>query len=200
MMKIYSTTVAWLFALLLLQPVSQKHDESGTARDLKATVEKPTGAAVNEDEKVRHEFYVGLTDIVYNPSSRTYEITVKVFTDDLELALGSANGGKAVTLADYGSEADNDTLIFAYMAGRFRFSRKGNQTTTIHPIGRETELDVTWIYLETEPMQPLKEAFVSNTMMMEIYDDQTHIVHLKQAGDTKTLMLHNGKQSGTLKL
>lgn len=196
-MKMNLKTAVGLFTLLMLQPVLGKSLEESTSSGLRV-------APFAEAEKVttgntRHEFYVGLTDIVYNPATRTFEITIKVFTDDLELALGRANGGKAVTLADYGAEAGNDSLIFAYLAGRFSFSRKGEETITTHPVGRETELDVTWIYLETDPMQPLKEAVVSNTMMMELYDDQTHIVHLKQGGVTKSILLHRGKRSGTLK-
>jgi len=196
-MKMNSNTAVALFALFLLLPFLGKSVEKKAPSVL--TVAPVAEAETGTKEESRHEFYVGLTDIVYNRATRTFEITLKVFTDDLELALGSANNGKAVTLADYGAEADNDSLIFAYVAGRFSFSRKGEQTITTYPVGRETELDVTWIYLETEPMQPLKEAVVTNSMMMEIYDDQTHIVHLKQSGGTKSMLLHKGKQSGTLK-
>lgn len=196
-MKMYSSIAFALF--VLFSPLSF-HGKSVDG----STASVPAVAAIAEaeirtEEETRHEFYVGLTDIVYNRATRTFEITIKVFTDDLELALGRANGGKAVTLADYGAEAGNDSLIFAYIAEHFSFSRKGNQTITTHPVGRETELDVTWIYLETEPMQPLKEAVVTNNMMMEIYEDQTHIVHLNQGDGTKSLLLHKGKQSGILK-
>lgn len=160
----------------------------------------PVRTAANENASAcAHEFYVGLTDIVYNPETRRFEITIKVFTDDLELGLADAFNLSEVVLGDYGGSAEEDSLIFGYTLRKFSFSRKGGEALTLQPVGRETELDVTWIYLETDEMQPLREAVVSNTMMMEIYRDQTHIIHLKQGASTKTVLLHRGKKSGILK-
>jgi len=186
-----------LSVLFWVQPIPGKSLPDSTAQGAELPVTAQAGK-VSPDEG-QHEFYVGLTDIVYNLGTRTFEITLKVFTDDLELALVESGGGEKIILADYGAEAGNDSLIFAYVAEHFTIFRKGAQPLAMHPVGRETELDVTWIYLETDPTQPLKEAVVSNTMMMEIYEDQTHIVHLRQGEKTKSTLLHRGKLTGTLK-
>ncbi len=146
-----------------------------------------------------HEFYVGLSDIVYNAETRTYEITIKVFTDDLELALTEMSGKKI--LLDKKEQAEElDAMVFKYVESKFAVKAKNGTALTLQRIGRETEQDVTWIYLESAPMQPLNAAVVSNTMMMEIYEKQTHIVHITQGGKTESALLHESRKSDTIYL
>lgn len=146
-----------------------------------------------------HEFYVGLSDILYNAETRTYEITIKVFTDDLELVLNEMSG-KKVVLGNAEEAQAHDDLVFSYVENTFAVKAKNGTALTLQRIGRETEQDVTWIYLESAPMQPLNAAVVSNTMMMEIYEKQTHIVHITQGGKTESALLHESRKSDTIYL
>lgn len=189
----YSAVLLWLISVHLSGAAFSANHQKTDAGP-RSTKEARAGAGL-----CSHEFYVGLTDIVYNAEARRFEITLKVFTDDLELGLADAFNLSEVVLGDYGGSTEEDSLIFGYTLRKFSFSRKGGEAIPLHPVGRETELDVTWIYLETAEMQPLREAVVSNTMMMEIYRDQSHIIHLKQGASTKTVLLHRGKKSGILK-
>ncbi len=148
-----------------------------------------------------HEFYVGLTDMVYNPESRSYEITLKLFTDDLELALEghSRQSAHKVALERKEDAVLHDGWIQAYAAAKFAVKAKDGTPLQLNWVGRETELDVTWIYLESPAMEPLKEVLVSNTMLMELYKDQSHVVHLKQGGRTRSALLMQSRSSATLK-
>lgn len=145
-----------------------------------------------------HEFYVGLTDIVYNAETMRYEITIKVFTDDLELALQDSFDQK-IKLDEKPEEA-HDALIFRYVDSKFAVKAKNQQALKLTHIGRETELDVTWIYLESTVVQPLQTVLVSNAMMMELYEDQSHIVHINQGGKVRSTLLHRNRTSDTIKL
>lgn len=156
-------------------------------------------AALSLDSGGVHEFYVGLTDMVYNADTRTYEVTIKVFTDDLELGLEGASG-QPVALDQQDLSKVHDAAISGYVSAHFSVKSKGGSSISFDFVGRETELDVTWIYLESAPMQPLQSAIVSNTMMMEIYKDQTHIVHITQGGRTRSALLHQNRKSDTVSL
>ena len=132
-----------------------------------------------------HEFYVGLTEVEYNPAARTYEVSIKLFTDDLELAI-QKSGGVNPHLGTLKEHADADTLVFAYTSKHFNLSGGKGSAITLKPVGRETELDVTWIYLESAPTQPSNALVVINEMIMELYESQTHVVHVKQEGRIST--------------
>lgn len=47
-----------------------------------------------------HDFHTSLTEINYNSQSRSLELSVRVFTDDLELALTNFNKGQLVKIED----------------------------------------------------------------------------------------------------
>lgn len=153
----------------------------------------PSSANVGE-----HEFYVGLTDIVYNPDTERYEVTIKVFTDDLELGI-STSSGKNPRIGGETELAGADALIFDYALERFSLKSPEKDGLSLRIIGRETELDVTWLYFESEKTKPLDYLIVFNSLMMEVYSDQTHIVHLTQGGSTKSTLLHQSAKSGKLK-
>lgn len=146
-----------------------------------------------------HEFYVGLTDMVYNPATRRYEVTIKVFTDDLELGISGSLGEK-LSLSGTDPSSHHAEAIFTYIATRLSVKEKGGKAMVLYPVGAETELDVTWIYLESDPMQPLRSAVVSNTMMMEVYEDQTHIFHITQNDRTRSTLLNQKRQSDSISL
>ena len=48
----------------------------------------------------RHDFHNSLTEMQFNPRKRTFEIAVKLFTDDLEKALAARHGGKRFIIHD----------------------------------------------------------------------------------------------------
>lgn len=145
-----------------------------------------------------HEFYVGITEVVYNAEERTYEVSVRLFTDDLELGIAGYTGvnphfdtAREVPAAD--------SLLMVYLKAHFALGETLRSPLPLRFIGRETKLDVTWIYLETPRMQPLTQVTVLNHMLMELYSDQTHIVHLNQAGRTRTELLHRRRNQCTFK-
>ncbi len=146
-----------------------------------------------------HEFYVGLTDIEFNAKEKRYEVTIKVFTDDLELAVERFSKQQNLKIGTKNESANADSLIFAYVFKHVNIGAGPTEKFHLNIIGRETELDATWLYLESNETKPLPALHVTNSMIMEIYATQTHLVHLKQAGDIETTVLHSRKKTDTLK-
>ncbi len=144
-----------------------------------------------------HAFYVGLSDINYNADADRYEITLKLFTDDLELAIQKADGIN-LQIGTKSERAGADSVIYEYVRRHLNLQYPDNSPLQINAVGKETELDVTWLYFESDTTRMLPSLTVTNDMIMEVYDDQTHIVHLKQNGKTTTSVLHKGKKTDTL--
>jgi hypothetical protein len=143
-----------------------------------------------------HKFYVGLTDITYSEKSETYQITQKLFTDDLEKAIEEKTG-KDLKLGTKEEMAEADTVVFDYVLDKLSI-RESKKPLKLTVIGRETELDVTWLYLETAKMEPAGTLTVRNEMLMEIFDDQVHVLKLSQGGKTLSTVLNYSERQETL--
>ncbi len=146
----------------------------------------------------RHDFYVGLTEVVYNSSAKTYEVSIKLFTDDLELAIEKATGNN-LKLGTEQEQENADSLVFAYVSKHFNIGKSPSSATTLTPVGRETELDITWIYLESASTKPYTSLVMMNELLMEVYPSQTHVVHVKQGGNVSTELIHKDKRTAAFK-
>ena len=144
-----------------------------------------------------HEFYVGITEIRYSENSQSYQITLKLFTDDLENAIHK-DSGDSLNLGNSKELPQSDKLIFNYLKEHFSLEVENGNTLYLNDVGRETELDVTWIYFESQKMKPLDAIRIKNDIFMEMHPDQTQIVNLIQNGITKSTLLHSTKTEDLL--
>jgi len=122
---------------------------------------------------------------------------MKIFTDDLENVLIDQNG---INLRLGTREENNlaDSLIFKYINEKFMIG----SATTVFPLvylGKEVEMDVTWIYLEVENVHSLSTLAITDGMLTEKYDDQINMINVLYRGNKHGLLLRNGKQSDSLK-
>lgn len=146
-----------------------------------------------------HEYHIGTTELRYAENSQTYQISLKLFTDDLESAI-IKNSGNSQYLGSPQENIQADSLIFNYVEKHFSLENAEGKRLSLVEIGRETELNDTWIYLESQKMEPLKELRVSNDIFMELNQDQVHIVNLIQNGVTKSTRLNKSAPSALLKI
>jgi hypothetical protein len=131
-------------------------------------------------------------EIAYYEESRTYGVSLKLFTDDLEKGV-ERQTGEELRLATEAEHEDADSLIARYIRPRISIGGKTPVKWTF--LGKECEYDVTWIYLESVPVEPVDDLRVENTILMEVYDDQTHVVQYTEANETQSSLLHRNKRS-----
>lgn len=139
---------------------------------------------------ILHPFHVGLTDINFNPDSKTYQISIKLFTDDLEKGLEEFSG-LSVDIVDSDFSEISDSLIAHYIDQHFLIT--SSTKLELEYIGSEKEYDVTWIYLESGRTQLQKEIYVTNEILISTYSDQTHILHLTVDEEIQSDLIHSGK-------
>lgn len=142
----------------------------------------------------RHEFHASVTKIEYNAKEQVFEISMRVFTDDLEKALSIASNTKVVLSEATGLGTDkNDPLIQQYVQAHFRFLTPQKQVKPIKYIGHEVEADANWLYLEMPFAESFQGGVLKQTVLMETFDDQVNMVNIKYQAQKKTFVFRKSQ-------
>jgi hypothetical protein len=144
----------------------------------------------------KHDYHVSITHIDHNPTTQSLEITTKIFTDDLERAITTL-GGPILHLGDPKEHPQSNTLIHQYLQNRLQITTNGKKATLLW-VGKEVELDATYIYLEIKTAQIPKELQIQNAILTEIFPDQSNLIHATVNKTRKSLNLNTLKPSDCL--
>lgn len=144
----------------------------------------------------RHPFYVSICQIDHNPEAKSLEMTFKIFTDDLEKALEAQGTGK-LYLGDPRESQEANRYLHNYLKNQVEIVVNGD-TAAFRYVGKEVEMDVTWCYVEIAKVPEVKTITVTNRILLEIYEDQTNIVHVKAGRQQKSMLLRKGKIADTV--
>lgn len=135
-----------------------------------------------------HPYHVSVGDVVYDKDSEALQITHRIFLDDLELALKPQHpevdllkAGKARKMA-----------LEAYFESHFVIEVNG-ATNAYTFLGAEIEDDVIWCYLEVTNVKEIPKLKISNTILLDVFDDQKNLLHFKMPDDKKSFILDAGQ-------
>ena len=131
-----------------------------------------------------HKFYVSLTQINYNSKTKSIEVTLKLFTDDLELS--TTNFSKK-TVKIINAE-DSDVEIANYIKDKFSISIN-NKVQVLNYLGKEMENDVSWCYLEIKNVTDIQSIKINNRIFTEQFPDQKNLIHLNVNGVEESALL-----------
>jgi hypothetical protein len=59
-----------------------------------------------------HDFHTSITRLEYNAKEKTFEVSIRLFTDDLEKGLSKANNGQKIVVLN---NDKNDGLVERYV-------------------------------------------------------------------------------------
>lgn len=133
-----------------------------------------------------HDFHTSLTEINYNSQTKSLELSVRVFSDDLEIALTNYNKGKTVKIED--PAAKIDPLIEQYFRHNLAIISTLKEVKFAKFYGKEQEADATWLYFEVFDCENIKDFTLYNAIMQELFKDQTNLVNVIYPGKKKTLV------------
>lgn len=144
----------------------------------------------------RHDFHVSITNAELNPQTNSLQVSMKLFTEDLEAALADDYSLKP-NLSEPDEHPKVDSLIYELITKNFDI---GNalQELDFEYIGKEHEQDITFVYLEALDMAPVNELRVRNTIFFDRFDDQSNIVNIEVRDEVKSAFLENSKPQATL--
>jgi hypothetical protein len=133
----------------------------------------------------KHAFHTSITEMRYNPKQKTFEISLRVFTDDLEKTLSANNQNKKFVIENTDK---NDPFIEQYVRKHFAITTPKNQKLNYQFVGKEKEGDATWIYLEMPVNEAIKGSKIQNDVLIDVFDDQTNIVNIFVNNDKKSYL------------
>lgn len=135
-----------------------------------------------------HRFHTTLGRIDYNAEQKLFEISIQLFTHDLE-NLFKKRTGKSIDLE---KTIEIDKLIFEYLNENFILSDKNNRVKTLKWIGKEFDADAVRVYLEIDSTETPEGYKLKNTLFFESFPEQANIVVCRYDGKKADLLFKVG--------
>ena len=144
-------------------------------------------------QSVIHPFHVSVSEVKYKEEKKAIQISVRIFLDDLEIALQEYSGNEKLDITLKENWGFVNEHLQKYILEKFRiYNDKGQMTTNY--IGAEIENDVMWTYVEVEKVRKLRTITIWNSILTETYEDQENIVHFRAFDKVKSARLHRGAE------
>lgn len=140
----------------------------------------------------RHDFHTSLTQMQFEAKSQTVEISIRMFTDDLETALTRENGGKPV---QFGGPTKLDQLLEKYVRKHFVMADSQRKTRAYSYVGYEQEADAHWVYIEMPAAgaDTFKNVVIKQDILMDLFSDQVNLVNIQYNQQKKTVVFRNNQ-------
>ena len=127
----------------------------------------------------------------YNAKDQSWEISIRLFQDDLEQTLSSSTGRKFRMVP--GDEA-SEKVLDAYIRKHFRFHAGKQITTPYRWIGTEQQQDAIWVYLEIPTTADLAGSYLENSFFFDEFEDQTNLVSWSFQGAKKSILFRKSQE------
>lgn len=134
-----------------------------------------------------HPLHLSLTELNYNAPELTLEVSHRVFRDDIEQGLAAMCRCPVNAMADRPS-ANFDSLARAYVARHVRLLADGRPLTPSY-LGHELDGDAMWLHLEATDLKPFATLTIEQSLLYEVYDDQSSLVNFTCGGQLRSARL-----------
>ncbi len=140
-----------------------------------------------------HPFFVSVIEINHNTKEATVEMSVRVFTEDLEKTLQKY----ATVRVDMIRPANKDFLdkqISNYLLKKIKLKING-QPVVFTYLGHEIQKESVWSYLEIPKITSIKKLEIDCTLLYDFEKEQSNIIHVKGKNMDKSFKLDNPKSN-----
>lgn len=147
-----------------------------------------------------HKYYVSVTNIAYSKDDSAFQVTSRVFIDDLDKLLKERYDIEA-KLATPKESKLADEYIEKYFRTKFAIELDG-EPVQYNFLGKRYDNDMVICYLEIPnvKLSETKSMTIQNEVLMDLFDNQQNIVHVKWNGNKKSFMLIRQNNKGMLNL
>jgi hypothetical protein len=125
-----------------------------------------------------HPVHVSVCNLEFD--SKGLIMSVKIFQDDLLLAI-KTDKRKDIDRLEI-SEEKNLPFIYNYVRDNIQIGLKKNENLELKYYKFEINEDAIWLYYRIEGLKTGKELYITNTLMLDLYHDQTNLVILNYMG------------------
>lgn len=139
---------------------------------------------------VRHPLHVSTTTIELNAKTHHFEVICSIFTDDFESLLTKKNAPARVDLAEPSKHTAMDPLVKKYVLDHVSIQANGKPAVFTY-IGFEKEKEFINVYLESGDVPVLKKIDAEISLLYDMYEDQSNIVHITVNGKRNSTKIDN---------
>jgi len=143
-----------------------------------------------------HKFYVSITKVEFSPEESSLQIISKLFIDDIEDVLQARYNPSIVMGGEKETEAVSKFLE-QYVLQKLTVEVNG-EPVALNYLGHEYDNDVVKTYIEVKGVSELNSISVENKMLMELFEEQQNIIHVKRFKKRKSLVLEADNPKGLL--
>jgi hypothetical protein len=139
-----------------------------------------------------HKFYLSVSEVNFNEEKAAFEIIGRYFIDDMQEVL-QMRYDKALSLDPEQLSPNVDFYLERYFAQKFEI-RLNAQKQNLNYVGKTFKGDQIVILLQSEAVDDLsgKPLEIENKVLMELFDEQKNLVHLRMSNLKKSAVLISG--------
>lgn len=151
----------------------------------------PAWAVMRGRLATAHKFHFSSTQVDFNPATASFEITIRLFADDLELVLAR----RAQRKVEIDRTPDAEALTFAYLRDVLRLRGPDMREIAVNWVGMEVKVDTVYCYLEAPaPATGLRNMALAFRLFTELQRGQVNLVSFRDPihGRPRDLMFREG--------
>ena len=141
----------------------------------------------------KHPIHLSTVEVNHNADDKTLEISCRIFTDDFETILGR-NYKTKTSFYNAAIKTKMDSLVKKYIQSHLQI-RADDKIVSLNYLGFEKESEAIYAYVEGMNVPKVKKLYVTNSIMHDMFTDQTNILHIIVDGDRKSTKLDYPKTS-----
>jgi hypothetical protein len=134
-----------------------------------------------------HPLHVSVTEIEMDAKEKRLEIMMRVFMDDLEVTLREKYKTPDLDVLNPKGRTV-DQMMEEYLKLHFKIALD-TKAQVMKYLGHEQEGDAFIFYIEVANVKKWKTIQIQNDIIMEMYDDQSNIVHVTSNETVKSIRL-----------
>ena len=143
-----------------------------------------------------HKYYIALTEIEYQEDTRSVQMIMNVFMDDIEVAINS-DYNVDLRLDTKNELKNTDAYFLKYLKEHFKIMIN-NKNTDYKFIGKEYEGNIVYFYLEIENISMPNSIQVENDILVKYFPDQQNLIKATIKNNRKSLFLTKKNDKGLL--
>ncbi|MEN8857161.1 MAG: DUF6702 family protein [Flavobacteriaceae bacterium] len=144
-----------------------------------------------------HKYYLSLTQINFSSKSKSVQIIINVFMDDIETALNK-DYDIDLQLTTEKELKENDVYFEKYLNEKLHF-KVNTIDQKFNYIGKEYEGELVYFYLEIENINAVDQITISNKILVKHFPKQENLIKSKVGKINKSVLLDAENYSKTLK-
>ncbi len=135
-----------------------------------------------------HPLHVSVTEIEFDQKSKSFEIMMRVFIDDLEISLRNSLNQPELDILDPKNGVTTDQLAGDYLKKHFKITLDNELQKTTY-LGHERESETFIFYIEVSNVKKWRTITVQNDIIIATHEDQSNLVHVTVKDRVKSLRL-----------